>query len=158
MSWWNHLRNAFVSSESRGKEVQEFDPKEALIQELKQDKETLREEKQELKEQLKRKEETIHRLQKQVQTNTNKLLETFKATKTTDKTSSEPKPRKHLTTRQKEIYQIIRDNSNRIQTLEDVQTILKQKHGTAPSTNTINSHISKIKKKGYGDLREYIRQ
>jgi septal ring factor EnvC (AmiA/AmiB activator) len=63
--------------------------------------------------------------------------------------------REDLTNREKQLYKLVRNNGDRIQSQSDVLDLMKRKHGVDWKQSTLKVNLSRIKSKGYGDLRTH---
>jgi len=63
-----------------------------------------------------------------------------------------------LTNREEQLYKVVRNNAEEINEPGDVLALMKQKHGVDWKQSTLEVNLSRVKSKGYGDLRKYWKQ
>jgi len=63
--------------------------------------------------------------------------------------------RDELTNREKQLYKVVRNNANTIESQSDVLDFMQQKHGVEWKQSTLKVNLSRVKSKGHGDLRKH---
>jgi len=107
------------------------------------------EEKQELQDDLRR----VERERDEAQEKVKELKERIDESITEDLESDES--RDELTNREKQLYKVVRNNANTIESQSDVLDLMQQKHGVEWKQSTLKVNLSRVKSKGHGDLRKH---
>jgi len=150
MGLWNKIKNALVPRRSIDEDLRE--QRDTWKEEAKEYKKRyfdLREEFDSLKKDVLSLREKVRVLEERLEAK-NKVIE-----KQTDD-SSKNKTGDNLTPREKKLFKIVTNNAERIKDKEDILKFVKKKIGVEWKQSTLDVYLSRIKKKGKGDLRRFF--
>jgi len=147
---WQNVKNALVPRRSREEELR--DERNEWRDEAKEYKERyfdLQDEHDELKEDYFNLKQKVSDLENQLQAK-NQVLEDEASSGDTDEVGED------LTPRESQLFKVITNNAESIDRKSDVLDMVKKQIGVEWKESTLDVYLSRIKKKGKGDLRRFF--